>query len=572
MSIRLSALLVVFFLNLLTTGVMVVASYQDRIYALEIYVRGLLSDAANEAIEEARAAPALNSLPTDTGLLHDDQAQEQLRQKFEKLVQRKGQEANPVRISGIYTLAKRGEKIFFTSNYYDPKADPDKDTPHAHVGTEYTGYERKLLNAFKEQGPEKVSIPEYKDGYGTWNSLFVPFTLSNGERQVIGVDISGKELKDAYAQSTGQIVAIGLFTLLLSMSLGLLLVNWLLQRVESLVKATRCTVQLGFKPDAKILARLTSLSTQSKDEIAVLSDAILSLLRDLDGHIQKLTKVGGELQAAKDIQTSLLPKIVPPLASCPEFGIHADVKPAREVGGDLYSCFWTDEDHLFFAVGDVSDKGVSAALIMTATMALLKTEVIPGRPLSEAIGHINALLSENNEQMNFVTLFCCVLDVRTGELECCNAGHLLPCLLPHDSPPRMLDMAKNPALGIYPDHPFISGSVTLRPDDRVFLYTDGVTEAMNVSHEQFSEGRLLSTLEGNRGTERELLDTVLESVRGFAGDAPQSDDIAMLVLRYRGDQAEQSARKMLLGNPRIWRNVHARQHHRLTALRANVSD
>jgi serine phosphatase RsbU (regulator of sigma subunit)/HAMP domain-containing protein len=279
----------------------------------------------------------------------------------------------------------------------------------------------------------------------------------------------------------------------------------------------------------------------SRDEIGDLARAFNKMVSDLNTYIQNLTettaakeKIESELRIAHDIQMGILPKIFPPFPQIREIDLHAVIHPAKEVGGDFYDFFMLDDDWLCLVIGDVSGKGVPASLLMAVTITLLRAK--SGKTLApdEVLRRVNADLCADNENHMFVTLFLGVLNVRTGELAYCNCGHNLPYRLSADGRVVQLEKSRTLALGFMPDFPYETRRLSLGPGEGVVLYTDGVTEAMDASFNEFNEERLERSLARIAGGDAEAIDRwVVKDVRAFVGDAPQSDDIAMLTLRYR---------------------------------------
>jgi sigma-B regulation protein RsbU (phosphoserine phosphatase) len=278
----------------------------------------------------------------------------------------------------------------------------------------------------------------------------------------------------------------------------------------------------------------------TRDEIGELAAAFNKMVGDLQAYIENLKtttaekeRFASELRVAHDIQMSFLKKIFPPYGHRSEFSLYATLVPAREVGGDLYDFSLLDEDRLFFYIGDVSDKGVPASLIMAMTMTLMKrASVQPGITPAGILREVNVTLAEDNENVMFVTLFLGILNVKTGELAFSNAGHNPPLILGADGECRFLALPDGLVLGVLADAEYRDDTVHLEPGDMIVTYTDGVTEAMNRERVLYSEPRLqqkLATLAG-----REVKDTVskiVASVKVHAAGAPQSDDIAVLAVR-----------------------------------------
>ena len=235
---------------------------------------------------------------------------------------------------------------------------------------------------------------------------------------------------------------------------------------------------------------------------------------------------------AHDIQMSFLKKIFPAFPNRSEFSLYATIKTAREVGGDLYDFSLLDESRLFFYIGDVSDKGVPASLIMAITMTLMKrASVQPGITPAGILRQVNKTLAEDNENVMFVTLFVGILDLKTGELAFSNAGHNPPLILGADGECSFLKLPDGLVLGVMTDAEYRDDTVRLGPGDMIVTYTDGVTEAMNPKKELYSEARLQETLTRMAGRSVEdTIDAIIASVKGHAAGAPQSDDIAVLAV------------------------------------------
>jgi sigma-B regulation protein RsbU (phosphoserine phosphatase) len=260
-------------------------------------------------------------------------------------------------------------------------------------------------------------------------------------------------------------------------------------------------------------------------------------LRDeIDAHLARLQE---ELDAARRLQMAMVPQSFP--APSPDFPIDlcASMEPAREVGGDLYDFFVTEDGMLCFLVGDVSGKGMPAALFMARTKSLIRiaTELMRSRQgtsarPAEIIGRVNRELCQNNGDMMFVTLFFAMLGPGSGELEFCNAGHNAPYRLNRQGL-EVIEGAKGIILGVRPDAVYTTGRTSLAPGESIYVFTDGVTEAADQQGELFAEARLEAVLRaaGGCSTAAEIVTSVAEAVRGFVGNALPSDDITMLAVR-----------------------------------------
>jgi serine phosphatase RsbU (regulator of sigma subunit)/CHASE2 domain-containing sensor protein len=252
-------------------------------------------------------------------------------------------------------------------------------------------------------------------------------------------------------------------------------------------------------------------------------------------HITKqMQKIDSELNMAREIQMGILPKVFPPFPEHDEFDIFAHLIPAKAVGGDLYDFFFIDEDHLCFTLGDVADKGVPAALFMVITRTLVKNSAQFSPSPADMMSKINRILCLDNPKTMFVTLIIGILNVRTGKVLYANGGHNRPILIRNGGSVHYMEDMSGPALGFIPEANYKKISVTLGADDAIFLYTDGVTEAMNEKYELFSDQRLLEeTRTFQQATVKEMIVGILQKVRKHTGLMPQSDDIAMMMIRYR---------------------------------------
>ena len=247
-------------------------------------------------------------------------------------------------------------------------------------------------------------------------------------------------------------------------------------------------------------------------------------------------RIESELTIARDIQMNILPKIFPPFPDIPEIDIHASIEPAKEVGGDLYDFFFVDDDHLCFVIGDVSGKGVSAALFMAVSSTLFKANTKPGMPPEEILYRVNNDLCAENEASMFVTAFFGILNIRTGEIVYGNGGHNPPYIRRTSGDVEFLHCASGLALGVMEDFTFVRDTMSLMPGDTLFLYTDGVTEAINRQDEFFTDSRLEEFLRhtGGASTAGDLCQATSRAVHDFAAGAVQSDDITLLVIKYNG--------------------------------------
>ncbi|MBN2125869.1 MAG: SpoIIE family protein phosphatase [Deltaproteobacteria bacterium] len=320
----------------------------------------------------------------------------------------------------------------------------------------------------------------------------------------------------------------------------LVVIMWIARSITRPLRAlSRATEEIGTGNLDVPLPRIAS-----RDEVGRLAEAFAYMKDSLKTYIRELTettaakeRIESELKIAHDIQMGILPKIFPPFPNRREFDIYATLEPAKEVGGDLYDFFFMDEDLLCFALGDVSGKGVPAALFMAVAKTLIKTKATQGLAPHTVLSRVNEDLSLDNPSCMFATLFLGILNVRTGDLEYANGGHNPPYLMPPQDPIEPLASTGGLALGVMEEFTYQSKRIALHKGDTLFLFTDGVTEAVNGNQEMFSEQRLVEDLASLRHRPvQDIVGGVMEKLRAFSRGEPQFDDITIMALRFLGPQ------------------------------------
>ena len=262
-------------------------------------------------------------------------------------------------------------------------------------------------------------------------------------------------------------------------------------------------------------------------------------LRNLQKQLQDANwKMAQELALAGEVQTSFLPHDFPDITG---WQLTATLKPAREMSGDFYDLIPLPDGRLGILIADVCDKGAGAALYMALSCPLIRTYAAeyPAQPES-VLNAVNRRILNDNYTYHFVTVFYSILDPNTGTLEYCNAGHLPPYLISAHGSGSVQSLTRTGIpLGLFADGNFERGLVQLEPNDILVLYTDGITEALNAQGSFYGEDRLLESVRAKLGCPaREIQDTILADVQNFAGDTPQSDDIALIVLHRELPTAE----------------------------------
>lgn len=260
----------------------------------------------------------------------------------------------------------------------------------------------------------------------------------------------------------------------------------------------------------------------------------ISHLKQAERERAELTSIQQELNVAARIQLSILPRTFPPFPERKDFEIFAEILPAKEVGGDFYDFFLIDNDRLGIVIGDVSGKGVPAAILMAVTRTLLHATALKKPSPSDCLDYVNDVLVEQTDPSMFVTAFYGILNTRTGELEYGIAGHNPPYVF-SDGSVRAFEAPPGRILGMLPNSNYQTHHAQLKTRDAVLLYTDGVTEAINASDNFFSEERLVTWFQLSGGLPLgEVVGGLVQEVQTFAAGHPQADDVTVLAVRYLG--------------------------------------
>jgi serine phosphatase RsbU (regulator of sigma subunit) len=285
--------------------------------------------------------------------------------------------------------------------------------------------------------------------------------------------------------------------------------------------------------DPYAAADLKLLNTIALQTAAAIENSLMCTeMIDAARYREQLTAIQRELETARAIQQSLLPRIFPPFPDRRDFDIHAQMTSARAVGGDFFDFFLIDEDDLGIVIGDVSGKGTPAALYMAMTHTHVKTVALRGMPPEECMAEVNRILRNDNASSMFATCFYGILNTRTGALRYSSAGHNPPYRISSGGTITPLDARGGTPLGMLPRKEYQGASAQLDAGDGLFLYTDGVPEANNSELEDFTYERLEDVLrDAAKLPSREIIDKVNSRLLAFTAGAPQSDDITMVSVR-----------------------------------------
>lgn len=408
------------------------------------------------------------------------------------------------------------------------------------LGYTAIGVDEKYVNNVRNIITEGERATEYLYSYseesGAHTTAGIAIYDSRGKIvAILGVEKAMRRLENArntYVKDVllGVLVAVCLFLLVYSM----FLYRGVLLPILAVTDEAKRFADSNTPSD-----KLSSI--KNNDEIGVLAKAVNKMEADIMDYIENLTiitaekeRIGAELSIATQIQADMLPSIFPAFPERPEFDIYATMNPAKEVGGDFYDFFMVDERHLAIVMADVSGKGVPAALFMVIGKTLIKDHTQPGRDLGEVFTEVNDLLCESNSEGLFITAFEGVLDLVSGEFTFVNAGHEIPFICKKGGSYEPYKVRAGFVLAGMEGIRYQCGSMQLSPGDRLFQYTDGVTEATDKDGKLYGMCRLGEVLGQNASLPpTELLVKIKEDIDTFVGDAPQFDDITMLCLEYR---------------------------------------
>ena len=289
----------------------------------------------------------------------------------------------------------------------------------------------------------------------------------------------------------------------------------------------------------QVLNKKDGSTFDDKDEslleaLSVQAGVAIQRARLLEAFVEK-QRIQESLKLAADIQMGMLPKDFPAFPDRDDFDLFASIIPAKEVGGDFYDFFLIDDDHLCFVIGDVSGKGVPAALFMAVTKTHVAASTIPGIEPSDILIRANDELCKENDQGMFCTIFYGILNTKTGEVSYSNGGHNPPYLVRADGSNEQLEGTDGIALGVMDGMDFGVNTLTLGKGEAIYLYTDGVNEAMDDGGNEYSYERLEEFLKMSKGqSTTDIVNGSLDDVKAFVKNAEQSDDITVLAVRYNG--------------------------------------
>ena len=263
-------------------------------------------------------------------------------------------------------------------------------------------------------------------------------------------------------------------------------------------------------------------------------DEIKLIRKSMEEH-HELLSIQHDLHTAREIQQAILPMDFPAFPHRNDFDVHASMIPAKEVGGDFYDFFMIDNNRLGFVIGDVSGKGIPAAIFMAVSRTLIRATGLKGISVEECIDYANQLLCSESSSCMFVTVFYGIIDVDTGTIDYVNGGHNPPYIIHADGSVEQTELTGGTILGFVEDQQFKSKKIQLQPGEKLFLFTDGVTEAFNKDGEEYGDERLVELLKNHaQDSLEELVGITNKEVQTFSTGVPQSDDITLLTIEFNG--------------------------------------
>lgn len=431
----------------------------------------------------------------------------------------------------LYALHKESNRYYFV-------ASAATDTAY------WVEYELPAPNIYEVQQDWKVNISTTPDPeYGLLRSVVIPFDDSSGRRFIIGADIHAYEVEALKRRAFLNFFLMGAASFLMAILFSYFASYTITRPLNRLSNFTRRLVEGDFSSSIRLDPALFRDGNQTQSETGILAYDFDRMQANLAKHIEQLQatqsareRAESELRIAGQIQSTFLPGAFESGQFNGRVQLHAFMKTAKQAGGDLFDFFALDDRHLFFAIGDVSGKGMPAAMFMSAVVVLLRSAAIQLRDPPAILKRVNEDLAIRNESCTFVTLFIGVLDVATGEVVMANGGHNPPRRLGTDGAVTALPVQTNIVVGALGGRTFARETLTLKPGEALVLFTDGVTEAMDTADELYGEDRLDRLLASLPAGESPVavIQAVVNDVIAFSGEKEQSDDITMLVLRTAG--------------------------------------
>ena len=390
---------------------------------------------------------------------------------------------------------------------------------------------RAMYNSYKEY--------KYLTDAGKYVDYYSYLTKINGRIVLIGMTYDLETIKSNIRFQTlnGTVLAM-LYQVFLSVICLLLILHFVLRPLKNVQENIR--LYKDTKDSRRVINNLSTI--KSKNEIGQLALDTIDLAKEIDNYTHQIAaitaekeRIGTELSLASRIQESMLPNDFPAFPDRNDFDIYASMNPAKEVGGDFYDFLMIDDDHLYIVIADVSGKGVPAALFMMASRIVLANNAMSGKSPAEILQETNEAICRHNKEEMFITVWIGILDLSTGILTAANAGHEYPIIMQKGGRYEMLKDKHGFVVGGMEDIKYTNYEIRLTPGAKLFVHTDGLTEATNSETKMFGEARIIASLNEDCSlSPKQTLNKVMADVDDFVKDAEQFDDLTMLCLEYRG--------------------------------------
>lgn len=392
---------------------------------------------------------------------------------------------------------------------------------------------------FCKEPPEKILFFQ-DETYGYIASAFYPVFNHLGDPvALVGVDVSMPGITDTIFRFVFHIIVSMVIVIAIFSAGFFVFLNARLIRPIGILNQASKELVSNLEKEEEFQADI-----HTRDEIEELAHSFEHMNREVKEYIHRLAyvtaekeRIGAELNVATKIQANMLPSIFPPFPERSDMDLYAIMRPAKEVGGDFYDFFLIDDMHLGMVMADVSGKGIPAALFMVVAKTLIKNRALMGGTPAEILSFVNNQLCENNEAEMFVTVWLGILDLSSGVMKAANAGHEYPVVKRDGGKFELYKEKHGFVLAGMPDARYTDYEVEFRRGDMLYVYTDGVIEAMDSENHLFGREAMLQALNRRQdATCGQVLQQVMESIEEFVGDAPQFDDITMLCLTYYGEE------------------------------------
>jgi len=391
----------------------------------------------------------------------------------------------------------------------------------------------QLLKIGQDMVEGKTDFGPYKSIYNAQNG-WIYHTPIKFTGWSLAVFFPEDELLSEMRQLNINIAIISIMGLILLFITIILITNKITKPLRNVTQAAENISRGKFTQEMPIIS--------SNDEIGKLSRTFEYMRKSLIEFIENLKvttaakeKIESELNVARKIQMSIIPHTFPAFPKNKEFNIYATIKPAKAVGGDLYDFFMLDDDNLCFVIGDVSGKGVPASLFMAVTRTLLRSKANTSLTAGEILEAMNNDLCVGNVSAMFVTFFICILNINNGNVKYSNAGHNQPFIIRSNGAIEKLEGINGPALGLFEESFYSTNNIKMNKHDRFLLYTDGITEAININNEPFDEKRLLNITSDLTLSPKKIIENLINAVDEFTLNCEQADDITIELLEFKGE-------------------------------------